>query len=634
MVCCAKTVCRNQTNTTGTCHLALFGNKTAASNADVYVSNACPLTFIPATGVLSTKCICACSDSYHAQLITPSGSTRYITLKLSNANDWNEFTSNVDIYVFDNHINFSIKVSDGIVSINEISKTTDYGINKYLLGDYDSTNTTITIYFRFSGYREANIVSSTPIVEASASTTAPTGTFVDIPLADRTNYVGLASANAEYPLVFSTCCATPASSFKTLYNDTANNLMYNSSSNTLITSCIRGNTAIIAGNPTVCTSSQTGNSGTGVCSGYMEMFASTPFIDFHTNNAGAGCSHRIIANNGYLRVTSTNATGCTAATQTANFDFCSNGTLKATCFDGNATCFGGCTYAQAKTDILSGNAANATCFNGCTYAQAKADIAGSVETTPFTCINDVNAGAQDILMTSSTGTLGIVNASTGTNACPLKYNPATGALCVPSLNSQQLQYNYITADDCCIHHLINMGESCISLCTNLRIGTVFNDTMNLQMFPTGIFVSRSIIGCPTYTFMCILPRCIELHQNYQYNSCICVEYEAIKGHYRTLGIHACPTALVCDIYKLLDARLNTCKTVSNPTGTSQPEWRKVIASGVNNESIICDLMFHSTCMQLVYTDNTSHTYLGTDTSQWDIAAGAIGLFLEVTGVSK
>nr|MCR4900245.1 hypothetical protein [Treponema sp.] len=43
----------------------------------------------------------------------------------------------------------------------------------------------------------------------------------------------------------------------------------------------------------------------------------------------------------------------------------------------NATCFGGCTYACAKADILTGNAAtatNATCFGGCTYAQACANI--------------------------------------------------------------------------------------------------------------------------------------------------------------------------------------------------------------------------------------------------------------------
>jgi hypothetical protein len=51
MVCCAKTVCRNQA-TTGTCHLALFDGKTAVANADMYVSNACELTYEPATGTM------------------------------------------------------------------------------------------------------------------------------------------------------------------------------------------------------------------------------------------------------------------------------------------------------------------------------------------------------------------------------------------------------------------------------------------------------------------------------------------------------------------------------------------------------------------------------------------------------
>ena len=78
--------------------------------------------------------------------------------------------------------------------------------------------------------------------------------------------------------------------------------------------------------------------------------------------------------------TATNATcfdGCTFAQ--AKEDILSGNAATAT----NATCFDGCTYAQAKADILSGKAAdathsdssdNSTCFNGCTYAQAKADI--------------------------------------------------------------------------------------------------------------------------------------------------------------------------------------------------------------------------------------------------------------------
>ena len=470
MVCCAKEVCRNQA-TTGTCHLALFSDKTAVANADAYVSSACPLTYEPATGVLNVRKVCQCLDSYHAQVASPSGSNKYITLKLGNADNYPEFTSTVDIYVFDNHIHANVKVSSGTVSVNEISRTGGYAITRYLLGDYDSANKIITIYFNFFNLREANIVSSTPIVEASASTTAPTGTFVDIPYP--THYVSTSSTNAEYPLVFSTCRATPAAGNRTLYNDTANNLMYNPSNNTFSTSCVRGNTQIKAGLPAACTSTVTGAGGAILTnSGRLELYRNDyPNINFHyANYGGIGeFTHQIIGNNGYLRVTATNAAGCCAATQTAYFDFCSDGTFggactviaactctmcvngynaatnsyanlkfQATCCDATTRCnwnmcLCGCNgilyNPQGFGGNLCGTATNSTCFAGCTYAQAKADIAGSVVTTPYTCINDVNTGAQDILMTSSTGTLGIVNASTGTNARPLKYNPATGVLC-------------------------------------------------------------------------------------------------------------------------------------------------------------------------------------------------------------
>lgn len=563
MVCCAKTVCRNQA-TTGTCHLALFDNNTAVADASMNVSSACPLTYNPATGVLNVNKVCQCFDSYHAQLPSPNNTTRYITLKLGNANGYKEFTSTVDIDVFNNHVHLSVKVSTGVVTLNDISRTVDYGIRQYLLGDYDDTNKTITIYFTFTNYREANIVSSSPIVEASTSTTAPTGTFVDIPYADRTSYIGTSSDNLEFPLVFSTCCATPTSSFKTLMNDTANNLMYNPSTNTLTACCIKGNSSVLVGSPAACTSTQSGSGGVTINNnGTIESYSNTPVFDFHVNYACADYSHRLIANNGYLQVTATNATGCTAATQAANFDFCSDGTFCANkvkvgstytfyapksdnsgrptlhllrditcvvccsvcgwsaigkaCFtslapaagyvvsrcvdfqalmqcgttgtdnaqveilsqysnaikpvivtrndgcvyfamcatsSGNLSydmqgaccvicevCYNGTAYTDANgtytitkegslAEITScvSNATNSTCFGGCTYAEAKADISGSVETTPYTCINDVNSGAQNILMTSATGTLGLVNASTGTNACPLTFNPATGVL--------------------------------------------------------------------------------------------------------------------------------------------------------------------------------------------------------------
>lgn len=450
MVCCARAIRRNQA-TTGTCHLAMFAETSDVSNANVYVSAACPLKYNPATGVLNVQKVCQCVDSYHTQISSPDGSTKYITLKLGNANGYAEFTSNVDIDVFNNHVHANVKVSSGVVTINEISRTVDYGIRQYLLGDYDSTNHTITIYFRFSGYREANIVSSTPIVEASVSSTAPTGTFTDIPWADRTNYVGLASANAEYPLVFSTCCATPASSFKTLYNDTANNLMYNPSTNTLTTTCVCGSCCIISGNPTTCTSTQSGAAGSMMGPGRVELYGINPYIDFHANYYCGDYSQRIAAGNCCLVITATNATGCTASTQTAYFDFRSDGTFSGAC---TAIAQITCTMCVNGYNAGKNNHADlkfqATCCDAttrCNWNMCLCGFDGKLYNPQGFCGN-LCGSAQKVCRNAITSNaschlalLAGNNGADGTciyvsSACPLTYNPATGVLTAKCFNGQ------------------------------------------------------------------------------------------------------------------------------------------------------------------------------------------------------
>ena len=476
MVCCAKAVCRQGAYASGSWHLALFDNNTSCASASVYVSAACPLTYNPATGVLNVQKVCQCCDSYHAQLPSPDNTTKYITLKLGNANNYAEFTSTVDIDVFNNHVHANVKVSSGVVTINEISRTADYGIRQYLLGEYDSTNKTITIYFTFTNYREASITSSTPIVEASSSTTAPTGTFVDIPYP--THYVSTSSTNAEYPLVFSTCCATPSAGNRTLYNDSSNNLMYNPSSNMLITSCIRGNTMLVAGTPTLCTSTVAGKSGIQINSnGSMALYSNTnPMLAFRNNNANSITSC-LVANNCYLRLTSTNATGCCAASQTANFDFCSDGTLKATCFDGTINM--NCVADAASTNVAANSitrktilrnqitnvgyitsAAIGLCRGTSGFGQAVLSVScndagsvwkdycfnttGRISANGLTLHNNggINTGVSLKVGTASSNAdrnimftpavPGSDNTSTGevqvSSCCPLTYNPSTGVL--------------------------------------------------------------------------------------------------------------------------------------------------------------------------------------------------------------
>jgi hypothetical protein len=671
MVCCAKQVCRNQA-TTGTCHLALFDGKTAIANADMYVSNACELTYDPANGRLYTRKVCQCFDSFHTLVGNPSGATRYMEIKLASINTIvsSNFNAHLDFDVYTNRVEMDVIGSgeEGAV-VTRASRTSDYAITRYLPGAYDSTDKTITLYVEFKGYRNIQVTSTTPIVSITVLDEAPTGTFVDIPFANRTSYINTSSTNAEYPLVFSTCCATPAAGNRTLYNDSANNLMYNPSTNKLTTCCIRAANSVISGNPAVCTSTQSGNAGTLVDSGVIEVYGSTPYIDFHHNSTCANYSHRLIANNGYLRVTASNATGCCAATQSANFDFCSDGTLAANtvrvgssnifyapkadnsgrptlhllrditcavccsacawsaigkacitrcpnsgggysgsrCIDfqvlmqygttgasnanvemlsqytnalkpvivtrndgcvyfatcstgaGNLSydmqgaccvicevCYNGTAYTDANgtytiakegslaeiTSCVSNatNATNATCFGGCTYAQAKADIAGSVETTEFTCINDVNSGAQDILMTSSTGTLGIVNASTGTNACPLTFNPATGELatsCIKVCNKSLIKgevggsagsndYPIMTLNSCCFQvyvgtspdalpddssNVLTVKNACINVGFSSRAGSA---SITLGSFSCACGENSIVIGRASNASSCMI----------------------------------------------------------------------------------------------------------------------------------
>ena len=432
MVCCAKTVCRQGAYASGSWHLALFDDNTSCASAGAYVSATCELTYNPSTGALNVQKVCQCVDSYHAQLQSPNNTTRYITLKLGNANGYAEFTSTVDIDVFNNHVHANVKVSSGVVTINEISRTVDYGIRQYLLGEYDETNKTITLYFTFTNYREASITSSTPIVEASSSTTAPTGTFTDIPWADRTNYVGLASANAEYPLVFSTCCATPASSFKTLYNDTANNLMYNPSTNTLTTHCIRGTCCLVAGAPLACTPTQAGARGTLINQGEIELYYTYPRIDFHTNYACDNCSHRIGANDCYLRITTTNATGCTPATQTANFDFCSDGTIHSQGSIYVGSCGG--RYAGGSTELYAPSPFVDFHYNNYCGDYSSRIINGSQGLTQFI----VNNGTGTTAATEST-TYCFASNGTFSGACTV-ITQSTCTMCVNGYNAATNNY--------------------------------------------------------------------------------------------------------------------------------------------------------------------------------------------------
>lgn len=90
---------------------------------------------------------------------------------------------------------------------------------------------------------------------------------------------------------------------------------------------IQSNADLRIGRLVSCTSSTTGCSGSIFGAGYMEMYATTPYIDFHLNNACVDYSQRIISGNGALLFCVNNSTGCTASTETSTYTMCSNGLL-------------------------------------------------------------------------------------------------------------------------------------------------------------------------------------------------------------------------------------------------------------------------------------------------------------------
>ena len=112
-----------------------------------------------------------------------------------------------------------------------------------------------------------------------------------------------------------------------LYVSNSKTITYSPVTGCLSTCCVRGVSGLIAGNPIGCSSTVLGQAGTYVSSGSLELYTTCPSIDFHVNNATADCTQRIIASCGLLRAIVNNGTGCTAATESKIFDFCSNGTF-------------------------------------------------------------------------------------------------------------------------------------------------------------------------------------------------------------------------------------------------------------------------------------------------------------------
>lgn len=471
MVCCAKSVCRNQA-TTGTCHLALFSDKTAIANADMYVSNACELTYNPATGDLNASGkICAANGftsddsgvvarfekNNEFNIYPIFGNTAFINYRggafytvIGGGNGERDccgtlIADTVCANCFDGSINMNC-VADATstnVAANSITRKTI--LRNQITNVGYITSAAIGLCRGTTGFGQAVLsvslndaatawkdycFNNTGRISANGLTLHNNGginTGVSLK-------VGTASTDADRNIMFTP--AVPGSdntSTGEVQTSTGCPLTFNPATGVLTATCLCGtdqyhHTFAQPGNQTVYAridlieaavdaSTITGTLYDRQFSIQVYEIGSSDFSILSFTSSGVYNNLRVakegtntiwLSYNGWRPV-----------------EIQSN--TKFTPYELTTTAPSGVTWLSPSVPTIE-CAINATCFNGCTYAQAKADIAGSVETTPYTCINDVNSGAQDILMTSSTGTIGIVNASTGTNACPLKYNPATGEL--------------------------------------------------------------------------------------------------------------------------------------------------------------------------------------------------------------
>lgn len=300
------------------------------SKKTLYTDSANQLMYNPNTNTLRTCCLCACCDSYHARINSSLGNTRYAAITL-NPDSLGENTAHLTFDVYGTKFELGVKEiasSSTKMSITYFTKTGDYGIT---CANVINANNKNVVYIKYSGYRNINITSDIPIKSITTSSTAPSdvsSTSWCAPTYDNaTQYVNVTNTNGDFPILFNNCQTTPTIGCKTLYNDSANNLMYNPGTNTLTTCCICGATKLTINNPTGCTSSVAGQAGSILQNGLFELYSGTPAIDFHVNNARDDYSHRVIACDNYLRVLATNATGSTFANNSACYDFCSDGTF-------------------------------------------------------------------------------------------------------------------------------------------------------------------------------------------------------------------------------------------------------------------------------------------------------------------
>ena len=203
--------------------------------------------------------------------------------------------------------------------------------------------------------------------------------------------IGCKSDTGNYPLVLAE--STGNGTAKCIFTDSDCAIFFNPTSNTLTTCTVKGASGMLVGSPSGCTSSSTGANGVCLGLGSAELYDATPFIDLHYNRYCGDYSTRLInSTQGRTDLIVNNGTGCTAATATGNFCFCSNGYL----------------YGNVCGNIC-GNATYSVC-SGCYWCDL---------------CDTKNCDRNLVVSTGAGGTITEHGVST---CCSLTFNPATGVM--------------------------------------------------------------------------------------------------------------------------------------------------------------------------------------------------------------
>ena len=306
-----------------------------------------------------------------------------------------------------------------------------------------------------------------------------------------------------------------------LYVSNSKAVTYAPATGILSTCCVKGISNITAGNPIGCTSTTLGQSGTNISSGTLNLYTCTPTIGFHVNRSAVS-SHCITATCGNLTIAVTNGTGCTAATTSNTFDFCSDGTFKGA----STICASTNIYSNGCPVITTGTLPTVAPGYNCT------GTSNYVVTTMVCCAKAVcrqgayASGSWHLALFDNNTSC--ASASVYVSAtCPLTYNPATGLLC-----SDCIQGNYLCIDeeavanrlivctdvllgsqcDICIYDACGNDFIC-AWCNNLTIGYNSSDFVN-----DSHECCRITIGLNNY--MCAGTSCGN-SVVVGYNNCVC-----------------------------------------------------------------------------------------------------------------